>query len=73
MDEELRTSNEELAAMEEDLRESEKRLKQYADYLEILVEERSSQLRINEERLRSFLDSALDTFWLYSPELGYWI
>lgn len=53
--------------------ESEKRLKQYADYLEILVEERSSQLRINEERLRSFLDSALDTFWLYSPELGYWI
>ena len=69
VEEELRTSNEELRLQTLKLRESEDSLKEYADNLEHLVEERTSQLRRSEEMLRSFMDSAPDMFWLYSPDL----
>jgi len=48
----------------------EEELKQYSEHLEELVQEKTTELSVSEERLRSFMASAPDAFTLYDSELN---
>ena len=74
--EELATANEDLAAKEEEVAaylnevvELNRINLEYSSKLEELVEERTAQLRENEFRLRGFMDSATDAFFIYDSDL----
>lgn len=65
----LLSSNEELRSTEEALRISREKVQQYAGGLETMIADRTAELRESEETLRGFMDSAPDSFWIYSSEL----
>lgn len=48
----------------------EEELKQHSEHLEELVQEKTTELSVSEERLRSFTASAPDAFTLYDSELN---
>jgi PAS domain S-box-containing protein len=68
--EELSESNEELAATEEELKVSNEQLQEYTNRLEGMAEERTAKLRVSDERLRGFIDSTQEEFFLYDADLN---
>ena len=66
---EKRRIEEQLRITNEEVRTANVRILEYSNRLEEMVEERTAQLRENESRLRGFMDSAPDMFWLFSPDL----
>jgi PAS domain S-box-containing protein len=67
--EELSTSNEELSATEEELRVANEIQQEYANKLEVMVEQRTAKLKESEQRLRGFMDSTEDGFAIFDSEL----
>ncbi|MCK4286474.1 MAG: PAS domain S-box protein, partial [Candidatus Lokiarchaeota archaeon] len=56
---------------EQNLKESEKKLRNLNKKLEEKVEERTKKLKESEQRLKSFMNSATDGFLLFDPNLNY--
>ena len=54
---------------EEKLRAATEKINEYTTHLERMVREKTQQLMISEERLRSFVDSATEGFTLYDQNL----
>ncbi|MCW3990543.1 MAG: PAS domain S-box protein [Candidatus Bathyarchaeota archaeon] len=53
-----------------DRKRMEEELKQHSEHLEEIVKEKTMELSVSEERLRSFMASAPDAFTLYDSELN---